>query len=227
MPVTCVRELRVLQACHHPNLINLRRVVTGSSPDSIFLVLDYCEHDMGRLLDAMPLPFTIMQVKCIMLQVLEAVACLHDHWVQHRDLKLSNLLLNNNGVVRVRCAVCARCIHTFAPCDTTPPLSRCVTLAWLVSSDHTLTSTPPEWSRCGIGRHTHRSFAFTDKRSCRAPEVLLGTTAYTEAIDMWAVGCILGEFLKHEPLFPGKTEQEMLHMIATLLGTPSTAIWPV
>lgn len=61
----------------------------------------------------------------------------------------------------------------------------------------------------------------------RAPEVLLGTTTYTEAIDMWAVGCILGEFLKHEPLFPGKTEQEMLHMIATLLGTPSAAIWPV
>lgn len=57
--------------------------------------------------------------------------------------------------------------------------------------------------------------------------MLLGTTTYTEAIDMWAVGCILGEFLKHEPLFPGKTEQEMLHMIATLLGTPTTAIWPV
>ncbi len=43
---------------------------------------------------------------------------------------------------------------------------------------------------------------------------------------MWAVGCILGEFLKHEPLFPGKTEAEMLNMIATLLGTPNASIWP-
>ncbi len=69
MPVTFIRELRVLQSCRHPNLVHLRKVVTGSSADSVFLVLDYCQHDMGRLLDAMPLPFTIMQVKCIMLQV--------------------------------------------------------------------------------------------------------------------------------------------------------------
>ncbi len=30
MPVTSVRELRVLQTCRHPNLVSLHRVVTGS-----------------------------------------------------------------------------------------------------------------------------------------------------------------------------------------------------
>lgn len=29
MPVTSVRELRVLQTCKHPNLVELKRVVTG------------------------------------------------------------------------------------------------------------------------------------------------------------------------------------------------------
>lgn len=29
----------------------------------------------------------------------------------------------------------------------------------------------------------------------RAPEILLGSTRYTKGVDMWAVGCILGEML--------------------------------
>lgn len=33
VPVTSVRELRVLQACHHPNIVQLKKVVTGSQAD--------------------------------------------------------------------------------------------------------------------------------------------------------------------------------------------------
>lgn len=48
MPVTSVRELRVLQTCRHPNLVRLQRVVTGPKPDAVFLVFEYCPHDLGR-----------------------------------------------------------------------------------------------------------------------------------------------------------------------------------
>lgn len=61
----------------------------------------------------------------------------------------------------------------------------------------------------------------------RAPEVLLGVEEYTEAVDMWSVGAVFGELLKHEPLFPGKTEMDMLDLMSALLGTPSDSIWPV
>ncbi len=37
----------------------------------------------------------------------------------------------------------------------------------------------------------------------RAPEILLGSTRYTKGVDMWSVGCILGEMLLGKPLFPG------------------------
>ena len=37
----------------------------------------------------------------------------------------------------------------------------------------------------------------------RAPELLLGSETYDVAIDMWAVGCIFGEFLAYKPLLPG------------------------
>ena len=33
IPVTSMREIRVLQQCRHPNIVHLKKVVTGSKPD--------------------------------------------------------------------------------------------------------------------------------------------------------------------------------------------------
>lgn len=60
----------------------------------------------------------------------------------------------------------------------------------------------------------------------RAPELLLGSKIQTPAVDMWALGCILGELLIHKPLMPGKTEIQQIDMIIDLLGTPTDNIWP-
>lgn len=57
------------QACRHPNLVELKRVVTGSKLDSVFLVFEYCPHDLGRLVDTMPHPFQESEVKCLLRQV--------------------------------------------------------------------------------------------------------------------------------------------------------------
>lgn len=38
----------------------------------------------------------------------------------------------------------------------------------------------------------------------QAPEVLLNCSGLTPAIDIWSLGCILGEMIKREPLFPGR-----------------------
>ncbi|GFR47517.1 hypothetical protein Agub_g9139, partial [Astrephomene gubernaculifera] len=104
VPVTSIRELRVLQACRHPNIVGLKKVVTGSQADSVFLVFEYCEHDLGRLLDTLAgarRGFSMSEVKCLMRQLLEAVAFLHDHWVVHRDIKLSNLLYTHTGHLKL------------------------------------------------------------------------------------------------------------------------------
>ncbi|KAK7590418.1 hypothetical protein V9T40_002031 [Parthenolecanium corni] len=60
----------------------------------------------------------------------------------------------------------------------------------------------------------------------RAPELLLGTKEYSTSVDMWSVGCIFAEFLRMEPLFPGKTEIDQLNRIFKALGTPTEADWP-
>lgn len=42
------------------------------------------------------------EIKTLMIQLLRAVAHLHDNWILHRDLKASNLLLSNKGILKVR-----------------------------------------------------------------------------------------------------------------------------
>ena len=39
----------------------------------------------------------------------------------------------------------------------------------------------------------------------RAPEILLGSTHYNEAVDLWSVGCILGELILGKAIFPGNS----------------------
>ncbi|CAG9463314.1 unnamed protein product [Pedinophyceae sp. YPF-701] len=55
----------------------------------------------------------------------------------------------------------------------------------------------------------------------RAPELLLSQERYGPAIDVWSVGCILGELLGRRPMFPGKDYIEQLKLIISRLGSPS------
>ncbi|XP_036066755.1 cyclin-dependent kinase 15 isoform X2 [Oryzias melastigma] len=61
----------------------------------------------------------------------------------------------------------------------------------------------------------------------RPPDVLLGSTDYSVALDMWGVGCILIEMLQGAPAFPGGTDElEQLKKIFSVLGVPSQISWP-
>mmetsp|Transcript_62617 Transcript_62617/g.135955 ORF Transcript_62617/g.135955 Transcript_62617/m.135955 type:complete len:444 (-) Transcript_62617:119-1450(-) len=55
----------------------------------------------------------------------------------------------------------------------------------------------------------------------RAPEILLGSTSYTKGVDLWSVGCILGELLSAKPIFPGTSTMNQLDRIMELTGRPS------
>lgn len=69
--------------------------------DKIYIVMDYVEHDLKSLMETMKAPFFIGEVKTLMIQLLRAVAHMHDNWILHRDLKTSNLLLSHKGVLKV------------------------------------------------------------------------------------------------------------------------------
>lgn len=78
-------------------------------------------------------------------------------------------------------------------------------------------------ARIADPKHTHAGILteYVATRWYRAPEIMLNSKAYTKAIDMWSVGCILAEMLGRRALFPGKHYLEQLNLILSVIGTPS------
>jgi serine/threonine protein kinase len=69
----------------------------------------------------------------------------------------------------------------------------------------------------------HTSLAITEyvtTRWYRAPEILAGHSYHGKAIDMWAVGCIIGELFKRSPLFPGTDSIKQLELLLHTFGRP-------
>ncbi|KAK9060182.1 hypothetical protein SSX86_020886 [Deinandra increscens subsp. villosa] len=100
-PLTSLREINILLSFHHPSVVDVKEVVVGRNLDSIFMAMEYMEHDLKALMETMKQPFSQSEVKCLMLQLFEGTKYLHDNWVLHRDLKTSNLLLNNRGELKI------------------------------------------------------------------------------------------------------------------------------
>lgn len=100
-PITSLREINTLLKAQHPNIVTVREIVVGSNMDKIYIVMDYVEHDLKVLMEHMTQGFRIGEVKTLMIQLLRAVVHMHDNWILHRDIKASNLLLSNKGILKV------------------------------------------------------------------------------------------------------------------------------
>lgn len=75
----------------------------------------------------------------------------------------------------------------------------------------------------GLARPTFENEHMTEyvvTRWYRAPELLLNSSDYTSAIDVWSVGCIFMELMNRKPLFPGRDHVHQMRLLTELLGTP-------
>jgi len=100
-------------------------------------------------------------------QLLSGLEHCHSRRVVHRDIKGANLLVNNEGILKIADFGLA---NYFDPSKKHPLTSRVVTL-WY-----------------------------------RPPELLLGSTHYDAAVDLWSVGCVFAEMFRGKPILQGRTE---------------------
>ncbi|XP_059360112.1 mitogen-activated protein kinase 13-like isoform X2 [Carassius carassius] len=73
----------------------------------------------------------------------------------------------------------------------------------------------------GLARHTEAEMTgYVVTRWYRAPEVILNWMHYTQTVDIWSVGCIMGEMFNGKTLFKGKDYMDQLIQIMKVTGTP-------
>ncbi|KAK4477800.1 hypothetical protein RD792_017062 [Penstemon davidsonii] len=95
------REITILRRLDHPNIIKLQGLIASRSSCNIYLVFEYMEHDISGLLSSPDITFTEAQIKCYMKQLLSGLEHCHSRGVMHRDIKGANLLVDNEGVLKV------------------------------------------------------------------------------------------------------------------------------
>lgn len=83
-PLTSLREVALLKRISHPNCVALLDIAVGRNRDGVFLVFEYCDHDLAALLERPEVKFSLSAIKTVMAQLLKAVAHLHDNWIIHR-----------------------------------------------------------------------------------------------------------------------------------------------
>ncbi|XP_032683847.1 cyclin-dependent kinase 12-like isoform X3 [Odontomachus brunneus] len=108
-PITAVREIKILRQLNHKNIVNLREVVTDKQDaldfrkdkGSFYLVFEYMDHDLMGLLESGMVDFNEMNNASIMKQLLDGLNYCHSKNFLHRDIKCSNILMNNKGEVKL------------------------------------------------------------------------------------------------------------------------------
>ncbi|KAI3773676.1 hypothetical protein L1987_48206 [Smallanthus sonchifolius] len=120
------REIQILRRLDHPNCMKLQALVTSKFSGNLYLVFDYMEHDLVGLLHTQKVKkFTLPQIKCYMQQFLRGLEHCHSRGILHRDLKGSNILVDNDGILKIGdFGLAAR----FEPGQKEPLTSRVVTL---------------------------------------------------------------------------------------------------
>ena len=185
------REIHLLrEMSSHEHIIRLHSVLKADNDRDIYLIFEYMETDLHAAIRANILQEIHKQY--ILWQSLKALKYMHSAELLHRDMKPSNLLLNSDCLMKVADFGLARSLRA-SP----------ATGAMLDSTD------PPQ--------------PLTDyvaTRWYRAPEILLGSSRYTFGVDMWSVGCILGEMILGKPVFPGSSTMNQLEKVMELVGKP-------
>jgi len=188
-----LREIKLLARLRHDNLLCLLDLPAVPSRDfeDIFLVLPYMPADLHKVIHSKSQSLSDKHVQVIITQILRALEHLHAAGVAHRDLKPANVLISHDCKVKI--------------CDF-----------GLARGDMQLDAEADEPDQV---QGVLTEYVVT--RWYRAPEVMLLPKQYTSAVDVWSVGCILGEILLRKAMFQGKNHVDMVCKFAETLGTPS------
>ncbi|XP_022107264.1 cyclin-dependent kinase 17-like isoform X1 [Acanthaster planci] len=98
-PCTAIREVSLLKGLKHANIVTLHDIV--HTEKSLTLVFEYLERDLKQYMDDCGSIMSMNNVKLFLFQLLRGLHYCHKRQVLHRDLKPQNLLINDNGELKL------------------------------------------------------------------------------------------------------------------------------
>jgi serine/threonine-protein kinase BUR1 len=158
---------------------------------TIYMVFPYMDYDLSGILANRNITLKPFHIKSYMQQLLLGLEYMHSKEIFHRDLKCANILINEDGELKVNH------MNLFQLAD--------FGLAKDMKGEDVMTA-----NVCTLWYRAPELVFHTGARTCK----------YTAAIDMWGAGCIFGEMWLRCPLFIAKTEVDLLTKILTLIGSP-------
>uniref|UniRef100_A0A8C5CS85 Cyclin-dependent kinase 12 n=1 Tax=Gadus morhua TaxID=8049 RepID=A0A8C5CS85_GADMO len=108
-PITAIREIKILRQLNHRSVVNMKEIVTDKQDaldfkkdkGAFYLVFEYMDHDLMGLLESGLVQFSQEHVRSFMRQLMEGLDYCHKKNFLHRDIKCSNILLNNSGQIKL------------------------------------------------------------------------------------------------------------------------------
>ncbi|CDJ56435.1 CMGC kinase, MAPK family TgMAPK2, putative [Eimeria maxima] len=194
------REIMFLQQlAGHDNIVRLMNVLKADNDRDIYLVFDFMGED-SRHNRANPLQETDLHA-VIRAQILEAI---HKQYIVYQLLRAIKYMHSGELLHR----------------DMKPSNILLNSECHVKVADFGLARSVAH-SEGGEANSNPVLTDYVATRWYRAPEILLGSTCYTKGVDMWSLGCILGELLSGKPIFPGSSTLNQLERVVAVTGWPS------
>ena len=197
-----LREMKLLRHLRgHANVVGVLDLFQGQPMHrrfkDVYMVTSLYESDLSKIILSVQ-PLSAAHARYFMYQILRGLKWIHSANIIHRDLKPANLLINSD---------CGLAICDFG-------LARGIQS--LNDSMRSSASVKQVAAAAASMQLTH----YVVTRWYRAPELLAENENYGKAIDMWSVGCILGEILGRRVLFRGRDYLDQLMCVLKIIGTP-------
>lgn len=93
------KEYEFLNNLHHPNILKTNGFFFGKESKPPALLLEFCQMDLDQLMKSKEL--SKFEIVSITYQIIEAMKYIHFKKIVHLNLKPSNILIKNDGTVKV------------------------------------------------------------------------------------------------------------------------------